>query len=139
MSETKKNILEANNRFYDAFCSRDLKSMQELWAANDNLVCIHPGWGLLEGWDDVMRSWEGIFENPSTPEIRPVSETVFEQGAYGFVVCGESVEGAEPSLVATNIFENSSEGWKLVHHHVSPILQIMDEFEEVDEPKQPLH
>ena len=139
MTETKKEILQANNDFYEAFCSRDLESMRDLWAAKDNLVCIHPGWGLLQGWEDIMRSWEGIFENPSTPSIRPVAESVFEQGTYAFVVCAESVEGAEPSLVATNIFENSANGWKLVHHHVSPILQVTDEFEEIEEPKQALH
>ena len=139
MTETKKDILQANHNFYEAFCTQDLESMQNLWAAKDNLVCIHPGWGLLQGWDDIMRSWEGIFQNPSTPAIRPVGENVFEQGSYAFVVCGESVEGAEPSLIATNIFEATQDGWKLVHHHVSPILQITDDLEGLETPEQAIH
>jgi len=133
MSEIKKDILQANMDFYEAFCERDLEAMRDIWAANDNVACIHPGWGLLEGWKDVMHSWEGIFENPTTPGIRSVGETVFQQGGYAFVVCGESVNGEEPSLVATNIFEESTRGWKLIHHHVSPILQVADEFEEIEE------
>ena len=139
MNKIKEDILAANHHFYEVFCSKDLDAMRDLWAPNENIACVHPGWGLLEGWKDVMSSWEGIFENPSTPGIRPVGETVFQQSGYAFVVCGESVEGAEPSLVATNIFEESTQGWKLVHHHVSPILQITEDFEEAQEPTEQLH
>lgn len=136
MTHPRNAVLQANADFYEAFCSQDLAAMRDIWAPNQQVACIHPGWGVLEGWEQVMESWEGIFSTQATPGIRAVEAKVFEQGNYAFVVCKESVEGDEPSLVATNIFKSSEDGWKLVHHHVSPILQLVEELEEEPDLQQ---
>jgi hypothetical protein len=40
-------------------------------------------------------------------------------GDSAYVVCGESIEGAE--LVATNVFVREDGTWKLVHHQAGPV------------------
>jgi hypothetical protein len=66
MSETAA-ILFANNAFYIAFRGRDLEAMDDLWAREAPVACIHPGWHALSGREDVMDSWEGILTNPNAP------------------------------------------------------------------------
>ena len=61
-------IEEANARFYRAFEGLDLQEMEAVWARGEHVKCIHPGWGLLTGWDAVRASWETIFKN--TVEIQ---------------------------------------------------------------------
>ena len=61
-------VEEANARFYRAFESLDLREMEAVWAKGGHVKCVHPGWGLLAGWESVRVSWETIFKN--TAEIR---------------------------------------------------------------------
>ena len=56
-------IQETNERFYRALESRDLEAMEAIWLHADYVRCVHPGWGLLSGWDSVRQSWEAIFKD----------------------------------------------------------------------------
>ena len=53
-------VLFANEAFYRAFADREMAAMADVWAAEAPVSCIHPGWGLLEGLDEVLRDETGL-------------------------------------------------------------------------------
>ena len=122
MNPAISEILRANQSFYDAFSSANLVKMRAVWADTTEVVCIHPGWSPLTSIDEVMSSWDTIFRAQESFEISPVGEEVRIAGSMAFVICGESVNGEQATLVATNVFYKSEHGWKLLHHHASPVL-----------------
>ena len=127
MSEAHE-VEEANARFYRAFETLDLAQMDAAWAHADRVKCVHPGWPLLTGWDAVRSSWEAIFE--STAEMRfTISDIRAERaGDFAWVTCTENILSdvrgrvSVTSVLATNLFEHGSDGWRIVHHHASHVL-----------------
>jgi ketosteroid isomerase-like protein len=121
-------VERANARFYRAFEALDLAEMDAVWAHADHVRCVHPGWPLLSGWEDVRAAWETIFKN--TEEIRfTLSHVrVSARGDLAWVTCTENIlsgrEGriAVTSVLATNLFERDGSEWRLIHHHASHIL-----------------
>ena len=122
MNPAITEILRANHSFYEAFSSSNLVKMRAVWADTEEVVCIHPGWSPLTGIDEVMSSWDSIFRAQDGFEITAVGEEVRIAGSMAFVICGERVNGEQATLVATNVFYKSDHGWKLLHHHASPVL-----------------
>ena len=117
MSE-REAVLFANEAFYHAFADRDSAAMDEVWARDTPVVCIHPGWPPLEGRDEVMESWRAILANPDSPATRPRGARAYLRGETAFVVCYEEIEGQY--LIATNIFTREGGLWRLVHHQAGP-------------------
>ncbi len=111
-------VLFANDAFYQAFAERDLAAMDELWARETPVACIHPGWEALAGRDAVLASWRAILESPSAPRIRCLEPKAFAFGDVAFVICYEAIERS--ALVATNIFVREDGAWRLVHHQAGP-------------------
>ncbi len=111
----------ANQAFYRAFESLELSRMDEVWAHDSLVTCVHPGWPLAEGWPAVRQSWDTIFRN--TPEIRfEVSEERIDvRGDLAWVVCVERVSSGDDrgAVQATNVLRRASGRWLLVHHHGS--------------------
>ncbi len=68
MTPEEKDVAQANEGFYRAFESLDIKKMESVWASDGEIQCGHPGWRILRGWKPVMESWRQIFEN--TPQIQ---------------------------------------------------------------------
>ena len=56
--------------FYDALNRGDTDSLMELWAEDEDIVCIHPGGPRLSGHDAIRASWEAILERGGL-QIRP--------------------------------------------------------------------
>ena len=59
----EEEVRAANQRFYAAFESLDITEMEAVWAHDDAVECVQPGWELLLGWDEVRGSWSRIFAN----------------------------------------------------------------------------
>ena len=129
MSEDTKLVAQANENFYRAFESLDVKQMEKVWAKESPIQCGHPGWRILRGWNVVMESWRRIFEN--TPMIRfLLTDVAIEiRGDMAWVTLYEnlnsSVEGQNISatVLTTNIFEKGPDGWRMIHHHGSSVAQ----------------
>ena len=129
MTHEEQEILKANESFYRAFESLDIKRMEAVWDRNDAVQCGHPGWRMLRGWQPVMESWRAIFEN--TPQIRFLltDVTIEVRGGLAWVTLYEnlnsSVEGQNVSatILTTNIFEKGTDGWRMIHHHGSNVAQ----------------
>jgi ketosteroid isomerase-like protein len=119
MSSREAEVLAANQAFYDAFARGDFAVLDALWARRAPVACIHPGWAALHGRSEVMASWRSILEGSARTPVRCTRPTASVIGDSAYVVCGESIQGAE--LVATNFFVQEDGAWKLVHHQAGPV------------------
>ena len=117
--------LAANENFYKAFNSRDLEAMKEVWSSQGKVVCVHPGWSPLNGFELIMESWQGIFKNSGNMNIEASDVTVIASEDLAWVSCVEKLytiadHGVLASKVfSTNLFRRSEESWKMIMHHAS--------------------
>jgi ketosteroid isomerase-like protein len=136
MNQEQQEVTKANESFYHAFESLDIKKMESVWAKDAEIQCGHPGWRILRGWQPIMESWRRIFEN--TPAIRFMltDVSVEVQGDLAWVTLYEnlnsSLEGQNvaATILTTNIFRKGTDGWRMIHHHGSSVAQPTAE----DEP-----
>lgn len=127
------NILieQANAAFYRALESGVIARMEEVWAHEDWVRCVHPGWDLLIGWPRVRESWEMIFEggqrmraSPSDVWVRVIGDMAWVSCLENITVFGESSFDSAQAA-ATNLFIYRENRWLMVHHHASPVPQII--------------
>lgn len=126
--QTPEQSLQAANRhFYAAFESLDMAQMESVWAHDEGVQCVQPGWDLLIGWDDVRERWARIFANTKRVRVALSGVRARIEGEIGWVACSARVttafvEGFDEALVqATNIFVRRNGEWLLVTHHASPL------------------
>ena len=127
----REALLFANEAFYLAFVDRDMEAMEDTWSATAPVVCIHPGWGVLTGRDEVLESWAAIIANPDSPKVRIHAPEAHLYGEVGFVVCYEEIAGQY--LIATNIFVRDGSVWRMVHHQAGPTTVVPEPGEGVNE------
>jgi hypothetical protein len=68
-------------------------------------------------------SWQQIFENSSTHDIRIINARAYTLGDIAYVVCNEVFP--EVQLIATNIFLLEDGKWRIVHHQAGPDNQMV--------------
>ena len=126
--DTDDEVRAANAEFYAAFESLDISRMEAVWLRENYIRCVHPGWSLLTGWDAVMESWRRIFENTRRMHFTLTDVRVHVNGSVAWVTLYEnldSVQGEQASsavVLTTNIFEAGTQGWRMIHHHGSPVM-----------------
>jgi ketosteroid isomerase-like protein len=117
----------ANQRFYAAFESLDLAQMDSVWAQDDSVQCVHPGWELLLGWDEVRARWGRLFANTKRIRVALSGVRVRVEGTVGWVACTTRVTTAfvdgfdQATVQVTNVFVQREDQWLLVTHHASPL------------------
>jgi ketosteroid isomerase-like protein len=117
---------EAEQAFYTAFADTNLEAMMEVWLDSDIISCVHPLGPRISGLQAVRIGWAEIFQNSGGLKFR-LGEVSRTQDALlaihvlheHITVPGESVE--RPPAVATNIYQLSKDGWRMILHHASPI------------------
>jgi ketosteroid isomerase-like protein len=125
----KEALIKANNQFYLAFEKLDIKELEKIWAQENYVQCIHPGWSPCSGWQKVRDSWVLIFNHTRSIRFSITDIKAHIQGSVGWVVCFENLESRDgekwvkSQILATNVYEMKEGNWKLVHHHGSPIFQ----------------
>ena len=128
VSDDVAEVEQANARFYQAFETLDLVRMERVWAHDEHVKCVHPGWPILIGWEAVRSSWATIFENTGEMRFTLSDVRACARGDLAWVTCTENIFSevhgrlAVTSVLATNLFERGSDGWRLVHHHASHVL-----------------
>ena len=117
---------EAENAFYTAFANTDLEGMMAVWLESEALICIHPVGGKITGQKAVRASWGEVFRGSAGLRFR-LAEVSRTQDALLAIhvlheyitVPGENVE--RQPMVATNIYQLTQDGWRMILHHASPV------------------
>ena len=120
-------MIEANQNFYNAFNKNDIELMIGIWLNDSASQCIHPGWDVLTGFENIMSSWQKIFASAQDLEIKlsHIKATTSENLAW--VTCQENLfsivsSGVQLSKVhSTNLFKKVNDEWKMILHHASPV------------------
>jgi ketosteroid isomerase-like protein len=110
--------------FYEALEAADLEAMMEVWAEDEEIVCVHPGWPRLAGYQQIRENWSQIFRSGERLKVR-LSEQLCVQGMMlsvhslheNILVAGEPKP--RPPVVATNVYLRTAAGWRMVVHHGS--------------------
>lgn len=127
------DVVAANERFYRAFESLDIKEMEAVWATTGAVQCIHPGWGPLSGWAEVRDGWVRIFNHTSAMQFTPQILHVSVHGDLAWLICVEVIHSRHgdqeqaTQVLATNVFERREGAWRMLHHHASPIFRASEE------------
>ena len=120
-----QQIRRANREFYRAFESLDMDRMRAVWLQTAGTKCVHPGWRPLFEWDEIMESWQRIFQNTGYIEFEIADETIFVNHDMAVVSlfeklktvqAGQNVSGA---VNATNVFLKRDDQWRMIMHHAS--------------------
>ena len=122
-----RDVEAANAALYTAFESGDVDLMEAVWDDSDDLVCVHPGWPMLRGRIDVLRSWSAVMAGTDYIQFFLTDVQVAVTGDTAVVTCTENVltsadVGDNGAVVATNVFVRRPSGWRLQVHHASPVL-----------------
>jgi ketosteroid isomerase-like protein len=131
----EQEVTEANAGFYRAFETLKLDAMELVWAKDADIQCGHPGWRILRGWGPVMESWKRIFENTPSMTFELTDVKVEVRGELAWVTLYENlnstIEGQNYSaaILTTNMFQKTSEGWRMILHHGSSVSQPPDQDE----------
>ena len=117
---------DAQRAFYRAFEQADLSAMMAVWAEDEDVICVHPGGPRLTGLAEVRESWRQIFSQGPQLKFRLTKEIVQPGRAISVHNLFEHVSIVSDSrpataVLATNIFLNTSRGWRMLMHHASPL------------------
>ncbi|MEU1123973.1 nuclear transport factor 2 family protein [Streptomyces sp. NPDC005899] len=139
----------ANTAFYEAMERGDLDALSDLWLPGEDLTvsCVHPGWPVLTGRGEVLRSYALIMANTEYIQFFLTDVGVSMTGDTALVTCTENILSGGPAeegdalgplvgqlVVATNVFRRTPDGWKLWSHHGSPVLAETGEEEDEESP-----
>lgn len=125
---TRESLLEVNKNYYKAFENFDLDTMSQIWSNTDDVICIHPGWDILVGWEKVRESWKKIFMEETLLKFTIRNPNTIIWNDIGIVSCIEEIfissrdTISQTFIATTNLFKNTSDGIKLFYHHSSPVL-----------------
>ncbi|MFF3733246.1 nuclear transport factor 2 family protein [Streptomyces sp. NPDC002476] len=137
-------VEQANTAFYEAMERGDLDELSGLWLPGEDLTvsCVHPGWPVLRGRGEVLRSYALIMANTEYIQFFLTDVSVSMTGGTALVTCTENILSGGPAedgnalgplvgqlVVATNVFRRTPDGWKLWSHHGSPVLTESDDDE----------
>ena len=134
---------DAENAFYDAFERGDLPAMMAVWAESESVVCVHPRGPRLVGFDAVRDSWMQIFSGGNNQlRIRATEVKRFDSQGVAVHALIETLSApgqqATQSVSATNVYELTDGGWRMVVHHATPIVEPAAAVAE-QEPSRPPH
>jgi uncharacterized protein (TIGR02246 family) len=116
---------DAETQFYEALRDGDLERLMEVWADDDEIVCVHPGGTRLVGHPGIRAAFEAIFANGQIA-VHPehVQRVRSMDSAVHSVLERLEVATAEGPrtgwIVATNVYHKTTLGWRMVAHHASP-------------------
>lgn len=149
-SGTDREQVDAlNTAFYEAMERGDLDELSDLWLDGDNpgVSCVHPGWPVLSGRGEVLRSYALIMANTEYIQFFLTDVVVSVAGDTALVTCTENILSGGPAeesgalgplvgqlVVATNVFRRTPDGWRVWSHHGSPVLAETDDEKDDESP-----
>ncbi|WP_406258098.1 nuclear transport factor 2 family protein [Streptomyces nigra] len=151
-----EQVEAANTAFYEALERGDFETLSSLWLtpadlgvdesyhdpADSGVVsCVHPGWPVLTGRGEVLRSYALIMANTDYIQFFLTDVHTSVTGDTAIVTCTENILSGGPApeghddelgplvgqlVVATNVFRRTPDGWRMWSHHASPVLAEND-------------
>ncbi|MEV1019726.1 nuclear transport factor 2 family protein [Streptomyces sp. NPDC050264] len=148
---------DANRAYYEAMERGDFEELTSLWLAPEDAAyaedadpddaedtsvsCVHPGWPVLSGRGEVLRSYALIMANTEYIQFFLTDVRISVVADTALVTCTENILSGGPApedgdelgplvgqrVVATNVFRRTRDGWKLWSHHASPVLAEEDD------------
>ncbi|MFN7835365.1 MAG: YybH family protein [Burkholderiaceae bacterium] len=118
---------DTEQAFYEAIEAGDVNALMDLWADDEQIVCVHPGGPRLIGYAAIRESWREILTGTQL-HIRPAEVTAIN----GLMVAVHNVveqllllttDRQVVHVVATNVYMKGPTGWKIVAHHASPAIE----------------
>ncbi|MEU3355883.1 nuclear transport factor 2 family protein [Streptomyces sp. NPDC037389] len=137
----------ANTALYEAMERGDTAAMDRLWLddSGTEVSCVHPGWPVLRGRSEVLRSYALIMASTDYIQFFLTDVEIVVVGDTALVTCTENILSGAPSetegelgplvgqlVVATNVFRRVGDGWKVWSHHGSPVLAGREDEEDDD-------
>ncbi|GGS66522.1 nuclear transport factor 2 family protein [Streptomyces griseoviridis] len=158
-----EQVEAANTAYYEALEQGAFERLSEMWLSPSDLgvdetyhdpadtgvvSCVHPGWPVLTGRGEVLRSYALIMANTDYIQFFLTDTHVSVTGDTAVVTCTENILSGGPApeegdelgplvgqlVVATNVFRRTDAGWKLWSHHGSPVLAETDEDDDEETP-----
>lgn len=135
------SALEAEEAFYDAFATGDLKAMERVWARGDDVECIHPMGARLVG-PAVLDSWKNMFEQAGPVAFHLADRREYPAQNLVIHVLVEDIHFQDDStkplrFLSTNVYRKSEESWHMIMRHSSPAP--MDNSRDQAPPSRSVH
>lgn len=139
---------DAEAAFYEALERADLEAMMEVWSEDEEVSCIHPGGPRLTGFAQVREHWAQMFKSGQRLQVH-LSDQVIVSGMMfavhsvheNILVPGAQGEGGgmRSVVVATNVYQRSGNGWRMLLHHGSPAVAPVARRDASSEAPKVLH
>src|SRR5690606_22027413 len=116
---------EAEQAFYEALEQADTVRLMQIWADDEEIICIHPGGLRVVGHTAVHESWQQTLA-AGPLHIRALRPQVMQSMMCSVHTLVEQVSvrtrnGTEYAYCyATNVYHKGPTGWRMVIHHASP-------------------
>ena len=118
---------DAEAAFYAALERADLEAMMEVWSDDEDVSCIHPGGPRLSGFAQVRENWAQIFKSEQRLQVHLSDQVVVAGLLFAVHSLHENVlvrsgqgTGSRSIVIATNVYQRSGDGWRMLLHHGSP-------------------
>lgn len=108
--------------FYEAFVHGDIDVMAAIWSKQQS-QCIHPGSGLIDHYQSVIRSWSHILSQGGRMNIKYRVLQKTESSDLAVHLVEELLDSGEETVVvmSTNVYRKTEHGWQIVLHHGSVV------------------
>lgn len=110
--------------FYDAFERSDINLMMAVWADEPGIICIHPQGPRLAGLTAIRQNFAEIFSHGPNGQLK-VSELRKHEGqtlaihSVYEIFHSPDQQTRLPPVLATNVFQLTPGGWRMIVHHAS--------------------
>lgn len=128
--------------FYEALQTANIDKLMGLWADDEEVACVHPGGPRLVGHVAIRAAFEAVFAQGGVQVTMAQVRRVEGPGCAVHHVL-EKVQALSQGelktayVLASNVYQRTAQGWRMVLHHASP--GQVDEMQEMIESSAVLH
>ena len=116
---------DIEQQFYEALQAGDIERLMAVWSDDEDISCVHPGGPRVVGAVAIRAAFESIFSNGAVnaqPEkVRRLQTHTCAVHSVLEHIRVMTAEGPQSGwVIATNVYVQGTQGWRLVTHHASP-------------------
>lgn len=136
--------VEAENAFYEAMRTGNLDALMDVFAEDEEIVCIHPNGQRMIGHRAIRNSWKSVFNGNRHLQVTISRYISWDSALMSIhnIIERIAIEGdnSELLLAATNVYVRGAKGWRMLIHHASAIHETeAATIESSDHPPRVLH